>query len=47
MSVAEDVLVRACTKDLNEKETEITLKKQEYPNKTFVEATEEKLNAYF
>jgi hypothetical protein len=45
--VAENVLVRVYTKDLKEKETRIRLERQEYPNKTFVEAVEEKLNAHF
>ena len=44
--VAENVLVRVYTKDLKEKGTRIRLERQEYPNKTFVEAVEEKLNAH-
>jgi len=44
--VAETVLVRVYTKDLKEKGTRIRLERQEYPNKTFVEAVEEKLNAH-
>ena len=44
--VAENVLVRVYTKDLNEKGTRIRLERQEYPNKTFVEAVEDKLNAH-
>ena len=43
--VAENVLVRAYTKDLKDKGTRIRLERQEYPNKTFAEAIEEKLNA--
>jgi hypothetical protein len=43
---AENVLVRVYTKDLNEKGTRIRLERQEYPNKTFAEAVEEKLNAH-
>ena len=43
--IAENVLVRVYTKDLKEKGTRIRLERQEYPNKTFVEAVEEKLNA--
>ncbi|MBV9176188.1 MAG: hypothetical protein JO297_04045 [Nitrososphaeraceae archaeon] len=42
--VAENVLVRAYTKDLKDKGTRIRLERQEYPKKTFVEAVEEKLN---
>jgi hypothetical protein len=45
--VAENVLVRAYTKDLKEKGTRIRLERQEYPNKTFVDAIEEKLNTYW
>jgi len=44
--VGETVLVRVYTKDLKEKGTRIRLERQEYPNKTFVEAVEEKLNAH-
>ena len=44
--VAETVLVRAYTWDLKEKGTRIRLERLEYPNKTFVEAVEEKLNAH-
>ena len=44
--VAENVLVRVYTKDLKEKGTRIRLERQEYPNKTFVEAVEDKLNAH-
>ena len=44
--VAENVLVRVYTKDLKEKGTRIRLERQEYPNKTFVESVEEKLNAH-
>jgi hypothetical protein len=44
--VAENVLVRVYTKDLKEKGTRIRLERQEYPNKTFTEAVEEKLNAH-
>lgn len=44
--VAETVLVRAYTWDLKEKGTRVRLERQEYPNKTFVEAVEEKLNAH-
>ena len=40
------VLVRAYTKDPKEKGSGIRLERQEYPNKTFVEAVEEKLNAH-
>jgi hypothetical protein len=42
--VAENVLVRVYTKDLKEKGTRIRLERQEYPNKAFAEAVEEKLN---
>jgi hypothetical protein len=42
--VAENVLVRVYTKDLKDKGTRIRLERQEYPNKSFVEAVEEKLN---
>jgi hypothetical protein len=44
--VAQNVLVRVYTKDLKEKGTRIRLERQEYPNKTFLEAVEEKLNTY-
>jgi hypothetical protein len=44
--VAENVLVRVYTKDLKEKGTRIRLERQEYPNKTFVEAVEKKLNVH-
>jgi hypothetical protein len=44
--VAENVLVRAYTKDLKEKGTRIRLECQEYPNKIFAEAVEEKLNTF-
>jgi hypothetical protein len=44
--VAENVLVRAYTKDLKDNGTRIRLERQEYPNKTFVEAVEDKLNAH-
>jgi hypothetical protein len=45
--IAENVLVRAYTKDLKDKETRIRLERQEYPNKTFAKAVEEKLNAHY
>ena len=38
------VLVRSYTKDPKEKGSGIRLECQEYPNKTFVEAMDEKLN---
>ena len=44
--IAENVLVRVYTKDLKEKGTRIRLERQEYPNKTFAEAIEEKLNTH-
>jgi hypothetical protein len=45
--VAENVLVRVYTKDLKEKGTRIRLERQEYPNKSFVEAVDEKLNTQY
>jgi hypothetical protein len=45
--VAENILVRVYTKDLKEKGTRIRVERQEYPNKTFVEAVDEKLNTQY
>jgi hypothetical protein len=44
-NVGENALVRAYTKDMKEKGTRIRLERQEYPNKNFADAIEEKLNA--
>jgi len=42
--VGENALVRAYTKDMKEKGTRVRLERQEYPNKNFADAVEEKLN---
>lgn len=43
-NVGENALVRAYTKDMKEKGTRIRLERQEYPDKNFADAIEEKLN---
>jgi hypothetical protein len=43
--VGQNALVRAYTKAMKDKKTRIRLERQEYPNKTFPEIMEEKLNA--
>jgi hypothetical protein len=42
--LGQEALIRAYTKDFEKKGTRIRLERQEYPNKTFAEALEEKLN---
>lgn len=42
--LGQEALVRAYTKDFKKKGTRIRLERQEYPDKTFAEAIEEKLN---
>ena len=43
-NVGENALVRAYTKDMKEKGKRIRLERQEYPDKNFADAIEEKLN---
>lgn len=43
--VGQSALVRAYTKAMKDKKTRIRLERQEYPNKTFPDVMEEKLNA--
>jgi hypothetical protein len=42
--VGQEALIRAYSKQMKDHKTRIRLERQEYPNKTFAEAIEHKLN---
>ncbi len=44
--VGQNALIRAYAKDMKEQGTKVRLERQEYPNKTFEEAIEEKLGGF-